>query len=511
MHPRHHAATDPNKPATIMADTGETLTYGALEARANQGAQAFRRMGLKSGDAIAVWLPNGLDYYELFWAAQRAGLLFVPLAVTLTAEEAAYIIEDSGAKLVVVNGKIAHLADLSGHNAARRVWSGEPFAGAEEWARLRDAEPETPITDEAPGTYMVYSSGTTGRPKGIRPAMDEGPIDAPNILTMFVSHRYGWNGETVYLSPAPIYHTAPLAYTLSVHRLGGTVIMMRKFDPEGWLAAVEKHRATFSQMVPTMFHRLLRLPEEARRKYDLSSLREIVHAAAPCPVETKRAMIEWLGPIVSEYYAGSEGNGSTFITSEEWLKKPGSVGKAALGVLHVCGEDGAELAPGEPGTIYFEGLRPFSYHNDPDKTTKAQHPAHAGWTTLGDVGYLDADGYLFLTDRKSFMIISGGVNIYPQEAENVLATHPRVADVAVIGVPDAEMGEAVKAVVQPLDWDDATPEFAEELVAWCRERLSHVKCPKSVDFERELPRAETGKLYKRLIRDRYWAGQGGKI
>lgn len=511
MHPRHHAATQPEKPAAILADTGETLTYAALEAGANQGAQAFRRMGLKAGDAVAVWLPNCLDYYTLFWAAQRAGLLFVPLAVTLTGEEAAYIIEDSGAKLVIVHGQIAHLNELVPLNAARRVWVDEPFAGAEDWSRLTGAEATTPIADEAPGTYMVYSSGTTGRPKGIRPAMDEGPIDAPNILTMFVAHRYGWNADTVYLSPAPIYHTAPLAYTLSVHRLGGTVIMMRKFDPEAWLAAVERYKCTFSQMVPTMFHRLLRLPEETRRRYDLSSLKEIVHAAAPCPIGTKRAMIDWLGPIVSEYYAGSEGNGSTFITAEEWLKKPGSVGKAALGVLHICGDDGAELPPGEPGTIYFEGLRPFSYHNDPEKTASAQHPAHPGWTTLGDVGFVDADGYLFLTDRKSFMIISGGVNIYPQETENVLATHPRVADVAVIGVPDAEMGEAVKAVVQPLDWADATAEFADELIAWCRSRLSHVKCPKSVDFERQLPRAETGKLYKRLIRDRYWEGQRARI
>ncbi|MET0248092.1 MAG: AMP-binding protein, partial [Sphingobium sp.] len=313
------------------------------------------------------------------------------------------------------------------------------------------------------------------------------------------------------LSPAPLYHTAPIVYAVSTQRLGGTVVVLRKFDPEAALAAIERYRVAFTQMVPTMFLRLLRLPDEIRLGHDVSSLKMVVHAAAPCPVEVKRRMIEWLGPIIYEYYGGSEGNGSTFITPQEWLEKPGSVGRANWGTIHICGEDGAELPVGEPGLVYFEGGLDFQYLNDPDKTKDARHPRHAAWSTLGDVGYLDADGYLFLTDRKSFMIISGGVNIYPQETENLLASHPRVADVAVIGVPDPDMGEAVKAVVQPVDWADATPEFAAELIAHCRAHLSAIKCPRSVDFDPALPRHDTGKLYKRLIRDRYWGGHERRV
>jgi acyl-CoA synthetase (AMP-forming)/AMP-acid ligase II len=284
---------------------------------------------------------------------------------------------------------------------------------------------------------------------------------------------------------------------------------MEHFDPEQALATLQKYRTTHSQWVPTMFVRMLKLPEEVRRKYDASSMKVAIHAAAPCPIPVKRQMIEWWGPVIFEYYAGTEGNGFCAIRSDEWLAHPGSVGKALLGELHIVGEDGNECPVGESGTIYFANGPEFSYHNDPKKTAEARN--EKGWSTLGDVGYVDKDGYLYLTDRKAFMIISGGVNIYPQEAENILINHPRVADVAVIGVPNEDFGEEVKAVVQPMNWSDATPALAEELVAYCRQHLSAIKCPRTVDFERELPRHPTGKLYKRLIRDRYWGNRDSKI
>jgi acyl-CoA synthetase (AMP-forming)/AMP-acid ligase II len=351
---------------------------------------------------------------------------------------------------------------------------------------------------------MVYSSGTTGRPKGIRLPLPEGEVTASHQLAEQIGGRYGLGPEDTYLSPAPLYHTAPLAYTTAAHRLGATVVVMPKFDAEEALKAIQDHRVTMTQMVPTMFVRMLKLPEEVRKGYDLSSLRHVVHAAAPCPVPVKHAMIDWMGPIVFEYYGGSEGNGSTAITSEEWLRKPGSVGKANWGTIHICNDAGDELPAGEQGIVYFEGGWDFKYLGDEDKTRDARNPRHPTWSTLGDVGYLDADGYLFLTDRKSYMIISGGVNIYPQEVENLLITHPRVADAAVIGVPNPDFGEEVKAVVQPLDPADATPAFAEELIAFCKEHLSPIKCPRSVDFDPALPRLDNGKLYKRLIKDRYW-------
>ena len=351
---------------------------------------------------------------------------------------------------------------------------------------------------------MVYASGTTGRPKGIRLPLSGGPAEAPHMLADRISGRYGVGEESVLLSPAPLYHTAPLAYGMAAHRLGATLVVMERFDAEEVLRLIERHRVTFMQMVPTMFIRLLALPEETRNRYDLASLGKIVHAAAPCPVEIKRRMIAWLGPIVYEYYGGSEGNGSTFITPYEWLERPGSVGRADWGTLHICDENGAEVGSGVDGLVYFEGGWDFQYLNDPQKTRDARHPAHSGWSTLGDIGHVDEDGYLYLTDRKSFMIISGGVNIYPQEIENLLILHPEVADVAVIGVPDAEMGESVKAIVQPRNWEGVGDALAERLMRHCRDHLSHFKCPRSVDFERQLPRHETGKLYKQELKKRYW-------
>lgn len=501
-HPRLYATIHPDKPAVIMSDGSAILTYGALEERANRGAQLLRRLGINRGDSIAFWLPNCPEVFEVYWAGQRAGLYVTPIATPLTGAEAAYIIENSGTRLLVASSAIPGMADLS-HPPDVTILS------IEQWRAALDDQLATPIDDEAPGFHMVYSSGTTGRPKGVRLPLPEGGVTDPHLIAIQIQGRYGLGENDIYLSPAPLYHTAPLAYTTACHRLGATVVQMPKFEAEAAIAAIATHRITATQMVPTMFVRMLKLPEAARRAHDLSSLRLVIHAAAPCPVPVKRQMIDWLGPILYEYYGGSEGNGSTGITSEEWLHKPGSVGRATWGTLHICDEDGEELPPGREGIVYFEGGWNFQYHGDAEKTRDSRNPRHPNWSTLGDIGYVDADGYLFLTDRKSYMIISGGVNIYPQEVENLLITHPRVADAAVIGVPHPEFGEAVKAVVQPLDPADATPAFAEELIAFCRANLSPLKCPRSVDFDLALPRMDNGKLYKRLVRDRYWQGKSG--
>ncbi len=349
---------------------------------------------------------------------------------------------------------------------------------------------------------MLYSSGTTGRPKGVKRPLPTHAIDEIEPATRAIfANQYRYGPEMVYLSPAPMYHAAPLAFSIAVHRVGGTLVVMERFDAEACLASIEQYRVSHSQFVPTMFVRMLKLSEHERLAHDVSSLGVAVHAAAPCPVKVKQQMIDWWGPILMEYYAGSEGNGSTFITSEEWLEHPGSVGRARRGTVQICDDDGNELETGNIGTVYFSGGGQYEYYKDPAKTAAAALPD--GRTTLGDIGYLDADGYLYLTDRKAHMIISGGVNIYPQEIENVLIDHPGVVDVAVFGIPHPEMGEEVKAAVQLADGNEPSDELAAQLINFTRERIAHYKCPKSVDFEAELPRLPTGKLYKRLLRDRY--------
>lgn len=509
MHPRFIAQKTPDRPAVIMADSGETRSFAEMEANADRGAHLFRALGLQRGDTIAIWLPNCLEYFDIYWAGQRTGLYMVPLSTALNAEEGAYILEDSGAKLLVVGAGVDAVAETLASRLPAGVASvftvGAAIPGRPSWTDAIAGYSAEPIADEQPGLAMYYSSGTTGRQKGVRRPLEDVDATATNLVTVAFAMRFNLTADTVYYSPAPLYHAAPLTFCTVAQRMGATAVVPQKFDAEAMLRDIERYRITFAQLVPTMFVRLLRLPPEVRNKYDLSSLTHILHGAAPCPISVKHGIIDWFGPIVSEYYAGSEGNGSTFISSEEWLNKPGSVGKSAISQIHICGEDGAVLPPGEPGTIYFDSNSDFHYHNDPEKSRSARHPAQPGWSTLGDVGYVDEEGYLFLTDRKSFMIISGGVNVYPQEAENLLITHPKVADAAVIGVPNEDMGEEVKAVIEPLDWADAGPELAAELIAFCRTHLSHVKCPRTVDFE-VLPRHETGKLYKRLIRDRYWAG-----
>jgi acyl-CoA synthetase (AMP-forming)/AMP-acid ligase II len=386
---------------------------------------------------------------------------------------------------------------------------GGTMEGYGSYEAMRDKMPAAPIADQSAGTDMLYSSGTTGRPKGIRIPLTGEPIDAASPFRMLVEFLYGFREGMTYLSPAPLYHAAPLRFCMTVGRFGGTVVVMEKFDPELALQYVENFKATHSQWVPTMFVRMLKLPEIVRKKYDVSSLEIAIHAAATCPIPVKKQMIEWWGPVITEYYAGTEGNGFCAINSEEWLSHEGSVGRALMGELHICGEDGEDLPPREIGTIYFMSENQFEYHNDPEKTKESRNAK--GWSTLGDIGYVDEEGYLYLTDRKAHMIISGGVNIYPQEAENLLITHPKIHDVAVIGVPNEDFGEEVKAVVQPADWNEVGDDLAEELMVFCREHLSHIKCPRSVDFEKELPRHPTGKLYKRLIRDRYWGDHDSKI
>jgi long-chain acyl-CoA synthetase len=513
MHPSHHARTHPGKPAWIMAASGETVTYGQLEARSNQGAHLFRRLGLAAGDAIALFMDNSPRYYEVLWAAQRSGLLFTCISSKLTAGEVEYIVKDSGAKVLIasagVEGVAREAAPLVPGVALYMVDGAHPPYESFEVARA--AMPETPIEDETAGGAMLYSSGTTGRPKGVRRGgqVEVAPIDAPNALSVMGQVMYGWTADSIYLSPAPLYHAAPLGWSMAMQAVGGTVVLMEKFEPEAALAYIEKYRVTTAQWVPTHFVRMLKLPAETRAKYDLSSLRSVFHAAAPCPVPVKQAMIDWWGPIINEYYAGTEGNGFTAINSEEWLGKKGSVGRAIMGEVKICDEAGDPVPPRTEGAVFFAGGGEFEYHNDPAKTAESRNKH--GWTTLGDVGWLDEDGYLFLTDRKSFMIISGGVNIYPQEIENLLITHPKVADVAVVGAPHEEMGEQVVAVIQPVDWAEAGDALAAELSAFARANLSHVKAPRRIDFMAELPRHPTGKLYKRLIRDAYWGKKDGVI
>ena len=508
MHPSIHAAAAPERAAIIMSDTGLTTSYRALDEASNRGAHLLRHLGLRIADVLAVMLDNEPALLELAWAAQRAGLYVVTVSSRLTASEVDYILRDSGAKLLVTSQAVAQRAGIDG-------WSDTPFglymvdaaAGAYKcWVDECAGQPSSPIGDERAGSDMLYSSGTTGRPKGIKhPLPEDSAIAQGNPLTDILGGLFKFGPDATYLCPAPLYHAAPLRWSMAAHRLGGTVVVMDKFDPENALRAIETHGVTHSQWVPTHFIRMLKLPEQVRASYDISSLRLAVHAAAPCPVPVKEAMIDWWGPILVEYYAGTEGNGLTLIDTEQWLAHRGSVGKAVSGILHILDEDGRELPARSEGLIYFEGGAPFEYHNDPEKTQTSHNSL--GWSTLGDVGWVDEEGYLYLTDRKSFMIISGGVNIYPQEIENLLVTHPRISDAAVIGAPDADMGEKVVAVIQPADWDDAGAALAEEISAWLRPQLSGVKMPRRIDFRRELPRHATGKLYKRLLRDEYWAGE----
>jgi len=508
MFPGTHALTDPNKPALIMASSGEEVSYARLEERSLRIANWLRSQGFQPGDVIALLSDNTAKVFDVYWAAQRAGLYVTSINFHLRADEVRYILENSGAKCLFLGNITTDLSaawdDLPSLKYRISFSSRVPeFASLE--MLIEGSSADLP-TYEPRGADMLFSSGTTGRPKGIRPPLPQRQVsDAGDAMVAMFSGHFGCDKDTVYLSPAPLYHAAPLRTCASVQALGGTVVVMDKFDPEASLAAIEKYKVTVSQWVPTMFVRMLKLPDNVRTRYDISSLKVAVHAAAPCPVDVKQQMIEWWGPILYEYYSCTEVNGMTIIRPQDWLAKPGSVGEAALGIIHICDDEGLDLTTGEDGLVYFEReVMPFEYHGDPEKTRAAQHPAHPTWTTVGDIGHIDADGFLFLTDRKAFMIISGGVNIYPQEIENTLALHPAIQDIAVIGIPDAEMGEQVKAVVTLTDGYVPSSELAQEIIDFTKSKLASYKAPKTVDFVTTLPRTPTGKLLKGEVRKSYW-------
>jgi fatty-acyl-CoA synthase/long-chain acyl-CoA synthetase len=506
---RLQAERDPEKPAVIHAPSGSVLSFGQLEWRANQLAHLLRSDGVQQRDHIALFMQNGIEMLVWEAAAERTGLYYTLVNTHLSGHEVAYIIDDCRAKVVVVSRGLLPLAAEAAPSCpavARWFITGDqpadgPFEVYE--PTLRD-RPGTPVDDELLGGPMLYSSGTTGRPKGIlRPLPDVAPGDPipryDNVRTLF-----GVREGMVYLSPAPLYHGAAQSSVAIALRLGATTVVMDRFDAEVFLGLVERHRVTHTQVVPTMFSRLLDLPPEIRGRFDVSSLESVVHAAAPCPVAVKEQMIDWLGPILREYYSASEANGATACSTQEWRAHPGTVGRPVFGEPLILNDDDAVCRPGETGTVWFRGATNFEYFNDPEQTA-ASRDATGTMSTVGDVGYCDADGYLYLTDRKSMMIISGGVNIYPQEVENLLISHPKVFDAAVIGVPSTDMGEEVRGVVQVAAGAVAGPGLEAELIAWCRSRLAHFKCPRAIDFAESLPRLPTGKMAKRVLRDRYWA------
>jgi len=512
---RQQARANPDKPAIIMASSGETVTFGEYEARSNQIAHFLRDAGLRRGDHIAAFMENSPQLLEIEGGGERTGLYYSLINTYLGAEEVAYVVANSQAKVLFSSAAkrdvaVAAAAKCPGIERKLMTGPGPLPAGWESYDAVVASYPADPVPGETLGTAMLYSSGTTGQPKGIlRELPSVGPED-PLPVSEFVRAMFGFRAGMTYLSPAPLYHSAPHASVSAALRLGSTAIVMEHFDPEQWLALVERYRVTHCQMVPVMFNRLLRLPDDVRARYDTSSLECIVHAAAPCPVPVKQAMIDWLGPIITEYYGATEANGFTFCTTAEWLTHPGTVGRAILGELLILDGDGNECPAGADGTIWFRGATAFEYFQDREKTAESR-TADGAASSVGDVGHVDADGYLYLTDRKSYMIISGGVNIYPQETENILSAHPAVQDVAVIGVPNDDLGEEVKAVVELVDPAAAGPGLAADLIAYCRDRLAHFKCPRTVDFVPELPRSETGKLYKRMLRDAYWAGHRSAI
>jgi long-chain acyl-CoA synthetase len=505
----------PDKPAIIVAETGEIWTYGELDRSSLKAANALMERGLKRLDAVALFMDNCPEYLEAAWAVQRSGLLDLFIPYRSTADEAAYMVGDSKARVLIVSGDAAieTLRDLVAEKS-RLIPSveyifvvGVPPNGCEDWRTVREAAPAVPIRNATAGSHILYSSGTTGRPKALRWVLPEVAPEDDYPFDRMLTEMFGVGPEDIYLSTAPLYHTAPISYCLGVHQLGATVVLMKSFDAERSLNAIERYKVTFAQYVPTMFVRMLKLPQEAKQRYDLSSLKVAIHSAAPCAPEIKHDLICWWGPVVWECYGGSEGNGFTLINSEEWLKKPGSVGKAYVGHLHICDEWGKDLGPGEVGTIYFSGGDDFEYVDDPVKTASSKHPIEKGRTTLADIGYLDEYGYLFLTDRQAFTIISGGVNVYPLEVENLLIIHPKVADVAVFGIPDPDLGEVVHVIVEPVDWADAGPELEQQLMELCAAQLSRIKCPKAIEFNPSLPRTPTGKMMKRLLKEPYWANR----
>jgi long-chain acyl-CoA synthetase len=515
MYTGKHARLRPLQPAFIMASTGEAVTYRELEARSNRLAQLLRRRGLKRLDHYSIFMENNSRYLEACGAGERSGLYYTCVNSYLTPGELAYILNNSQSRLLITSLAkldVAREALKESPNIELCIVADGP-GESERIVGLADATsglPATPIADESVGTAMLYSSGTTGRPKGIlRPLPEQPPLQQLPLFD-FLERLWRYREGMIYLSPAPLYHSAPQAAVNLTIRCGGTAIIIETLDPERYLQLVAQWGITHTQLVPTMFSRMLKLPEEVRTRYDLSSLEVAIHAAAPCPAQVKEEMIKWWGPIIHEYYGATEGLGFTACDSAQWLAHRGTVGKVLFGDLHILDDNMQPCPVGTAGTVWFRTASPFEYFNDPERTREARS-ADGTMSTVGDVGHVDADGYLYLTDRATFMIISGGVNIYPQECENLLITHPKVADAAVFGVPNPDLGEEVKAVIQPMPGITPGSELEEELIAFCRQSLSRQKVPRSIDFETELPRLPTGKLYKRLLRDRYWGNKTSRI
>jgi long-chain acyl-CoA synthetase len=495
--------------AAIFSPAGNR-TFQELNARANQCARAFRRRGLGPGDAVALLIPNRPEFLETYFAAIRSGLRVTPINWHLTADEVAYIVNDSEARAFVADARFSETASAVLAHApevAARFAIGGGIDGFESFTDALSSESRDDLDDAALGASMLYTSGTTGRPKGVVRTPTATPSQA--IATVLALAAYD-AARDVHLCTGPIYHAAPLAFSaVQPLNAGISVVLMDGFKPDVVLDLIGRHKVTHTHMVPTMFHRLLGLPAEVRRAADLSSLRFVLHGAAPCPPAVKHALIDWLGPIVVEYYAATEGFGSV-VTSQEWLARPGTVGKPPPDQVQVHAPDGSLLPAGKVGTLYLRATdaAQFEYFKDREKTQKA---FSGDYFTLGDMGHLDADGYLYLSDRTSDVIISGGVNIYPAEVDAVLLTHPAVADVATVGVPNPEWGEEVKSVVELREGVETSAALAEELVAYCRQRLAVFKCPRSVDFIEALPRFETGKILRRVVRERYWKGRERKI
>ncbi|WP_431233730.1 acyl-CoA synthetase [Mycolicibacterium psychrotolerans] len=505
MYPGVHAHIDPDKPAAIIVDDGQRLTYRQLEERSTRLADALRTAGLGRGDVVALLSSNDVEMFVVYWACLRSGLYLTPVNTHLTAAEAGYIVDDCGATVLIASADLADLAaGAVAHAPALRLLLayGGRVSGFDSYEAFTAAGSPIPPADQARGADMIYSSGTTGRPKGIKPPLPNRQVGDPgDPYVATFGGAYAMSPDTVYFSPAPLYHAAPLRFGMIVQSLGGTVLAARRFDPEMALRTVDEYRVTHSQWVPTHFVRMLRLPEDVRARYDVRSQTRVIHAAAPCPIEVKEKMLSWFGPVLHEYYSSTEANGITMIGPDEWRNKPGSVGRAKLGTIHICDDAGNELPCGETGLVYFEReTMPFAYHRDPGKTAAASLADHPTWSTCGDIGYLDADGYLFLRDRQAFTIISGGVNIYPQEIEDALTLHPDVHDVAVLGVPDDEYGELVTAVLALRAGLVPSQALVDRLTTDLRDRIAGYKVPRRFEFVDELPRTPTGKLVKGNLR-----------